>query len=144
MIILNATGIVNASDPLEISAKDTHRLYRFHQLSQYNVEEIKHRLDNYMKFMFVRHPLERLLSAYRNKSYDNKPSERFLNVSANEYFRLHYGTTITKEYRANPSNESLLRGHDVTFLEFFSYLIDPKTVSSTSHNWINPHLPIVY
>ena len=36
-------------------------------------EEIKSRLKSYIKFMFVRHPLERIVSAYR----DGKPSGMF-------------------------------------------------------------------
>ena len=37
------------------------------RLNKYNAEERRYRLQNYFKFMFVREPLERLVSAYRDK-----------------------------------------------------------------------------
>jgi hypothetical protein len=37
------------------------------ELSSYKPKEIEFRLKNYYKFMFVREPLERLVSAYRDK-----------------------------------------------------------------------------
>ena len=36
-------------------------------LVQYSTAEIKYRLRNYYKFMFVRHPFDRILSAWRDK-----------------------------------------------------------------------------
>ena len=39
------------------------------RLVQYSPEEIKYRLENYYKFMFVRHPFDRILSAWRDKLF---------------------------------------------------------------------------
>lgn len=67
-------GKANTTDPLSILADDSHRLHVFRRLDNYTSEEIRYRLDNFMKFMFVRHPFERLLSAYRNKFNQNYSS----------------------------------------------------------------------
>lgn len=71
-------------------------------------------LKDYKRVMFVRHPFERLVSVYYDKFVD--PSGLA--------FQLDRGRDIVRLYRANPSPESLARGHDATFLEFASYIID--------------------
>ena len=43
----------------------TRNVYR--RLNKFSSDEIDYRLNNYYKFMFVREPLERLISAYRDK-----------------------------------------------------------------------------
>jgi len=119
-------GKANTTDPLAILADDSHRTHVFRRLDNYTSEEIRYRLDHFMKFMFVRHPLERLLSAYRNKFNQN--------YSSSEYFRSRYGRQIIKQYRTNATEESLAKGHDVTFGEFVQYIIDPRTLSRASFN----------
>ena len=122
-------GKANTTDPLSIVADDSHRLHVFRRLNNYTEEEIRYRLDHFLKFMFVRHPLERLLSAYRNKFNSN--------YSSSEYFRSRYGRQIVRQYRNNASEESLTKGHDVTFHEFVRYIIDPKT--ATASGGFNEH-----
>ncbi len=49
-------------------------------LNSYTLDEMSYRIKNYYKFVFVRYPLERLLSAYRNKfepREDNKVTAKF-------------------------------------------------------------------
>ena len=41
--------------------------YGMKMLSTYSPEQIKYRTDNYFKFIFVRHPLEMIVSSYRSK-----------------------------------------------------------------------------
>ena len=43
------------------------RRHNFRRLSNYSKSEINQRLKTYFKFLVVRHPMERLLSAYRSK-----------------------------------------------------------------------------
>lgn len=86
-------------------------------------EEINYRLKNYFKFMFVREPMSRLLSAYRNKfgeivSYQKK-----------------YGVEIIKKYRKGYIKDSKLAGDDVTFDEFVHYLLD-EDVERMNEHWM--------
>jgi len=48
-----------------------HEKWRFNILSQYSEEEIRKRLRHYYKFLFVREPFERLLSAFEDKFVSN-------------------------------------------------------------------------
>ena len=80
--------------------------------------EIAEVMTNYTKFMAVRHPIERLISLYRQKLYttpENPHSDCHLCKSL--------GTRLLKKYRANPSEESLVTGRGVTQEEFFRHLI---------------------
>ena len=89
-------------------------------LSSYSDDEVSYRLKNYFKFMFVRHPMDRLLSAFRNKF-----GEHFRD------FELKYGVHIVKNFRPNPPAQP--RGDDVTFSEFLTY------VASTQNHELNEH-----
>ena len=125
-IMLILTGRMNTSDPSAIPPKDAHHQKLLRGLHTYSPDEIRYRLEHYFKFMFVRDPLERLLSAYRNK----------FTVKYNTYFNERFGRRIIRQYRHNPSEESLRRGHDVRFDEFVKYLVDPQT---TSNEPLNAH-----
>jgi Sulfotransferase family len=77
-------------------------------------------INSYYKFMFVRHPLDRTLSAFRDK----------FRRQANYLSR--YGTRIIRRFRgANASAESLKRGHDVTLAEYVRFLLDPSMSRAT-------------
>lgn len=125
-LLMVLMGKANTTNPLAIVADDSHRLNVFRRLDNYTGEEIRYRLDHFMKFMFIRHPFERLVSAFRNKFGQNSSSA--------DYFRSRYGRQIIKQYRTNASEESLSRGHDVTFREFVQYIIDPRTVARANFN----------
>ncbi|KAF4527273.1 hypothetical protein B566_EDAN006993, partial [Ephemera danica] len=70
--------------------------------------------------MFMKHPFERLLSAYRNKLEQHYESSK--------YFQQRYGRYIVKQYRPNASQEALDKGDDVSFKEFSSFLTDKNAV----------------
>ena len=88
-------------------------------LSTYSPSEVQYRLKNYLKIMFVRHPLDRLLSAYRSKftrpTHDN----------VKNFYRT-YGKYIISRYRQTPSPISLELGADVKFDEFLRFVSETR------------------
>lgn len=82
-------------------------------LHHFKDQELMDRVKNYYKVILVRHPLVRLLSAYRNKF-----------VEPNTVYRETVGTKIIKKYRANATEHSLGHGNDVKYEEFVQFLID--------------------
>lgn len=139
-------------DTKDLSAVYDYKVHFNNPMTQIEVDDAKELeklgLDGYSKFIFTRHPFERLVSAYydkftyRNKtrvvpfateSVENKPDEgnhRVKRASITENnnpgddFKLRIGTKIIKKYRDNPSQRSLKKGNDVTIPEFVNYVID--------------------
>nr|CAD7457429.1 unnamed protein product [Timema tahoe] len=128
-IFMLLTGQTNTTDVLAIPASAAHEKSIFTKLSKYSTADINILLKTYTKFLFVRHPFERLLSAFRNKLEQHYLSSK--------YFQSRFGRFIIKHYRVNASNESLLKGDDVKFSEFVAYLIDQK-------NKFNEHWKPIY
>lgn len=94
--------------------------------SQDTEELVRHGLGGYKKLIFVRHPFERLVSAYysklaRGNKTENNPDP--ITKDTTEY-PLIVGTKIIQKYRPNATKLSLEKGHDVTIPEFVSYVID--------------------
>merc|ERR1719273_1314113 len=84
-------------------------------------------MKSYKKFLFVRNPLDRLISAYQNKL-----SKKF---SYTSYFQKRFGRFIVQKYRENPTEESKRLGNDVTIGEFFKYLADPINYEKFNEHW---------
>lgn len=99
-------------DPSRIPANRSHEPSAFRSLAQLPRDEQRRRLAGHLKFLFARHPLERLLSAYRNKF------ER----AWSDYFPRRYGRHIVRQQRANASREALETGRGVSFDEFLRYV----------------------
>ena len=112
LMVLNG----DAADPYQVNTADVHNrsLGYFRYLNEYTPEEIVHRLNTYYKFLFVRHPYERLVSAYRNKFIDS------YNLTL---FKKMYGRRIIKHFRRNPDAKSLRTGEGVSFAEFINYVL---------------------
>lgn len=88
-VLMIAMGKWVGNDPLEIPADLVHSPGTFQRLSNYTLPEIEKKLATYDKLIVVRHPLERLLSAYRNKlETKHEKSAR--------YFQSRFGKKIVK------------------------------------------------
>lgn len=129
LMVLNSDG--RYSDPLAIPANEAHVASNLRMLSEFSAPEINQRLRSYLKFIFVREPFERLVSAYRNK----------FTRSYNTAFHNRYGTKIIRRHRWNPEPEALKKGNDVSFPEFIQYLVDPRTRREEPYNehWERVH-----
>ncbi|XP_071964196.1 carbohydrate sulfotransferase 11-like [Antedon mediterranea] len=90
------------------------------KLSHYSPKEIEYRLKNYKKFLFVRHPFTRVLSAYRSKLEDKNTS-----------FRKRFGRVIKQRF--HPEGRDIHNGANVTLKDFVTYLCDNRTNSFDGH-----------
>nr|XP_033781658.1 carbohydrate sulfotransferase 13 isoform X2 [Geotrypetes seraphini]XP_033781659.1 carbohydrate sulfotransferase 13 isoform X2 [Geotrypetes seraphini] len=130
-VMMVLTGQGKYRDPLQIPAHEAHIPANLRTLSEFSTPEINYRLRNYLKFVFVREPFERLVSAYRNK----------FTRQYNTAFHKRYGTKIIKRHRRNPTLKALENGDDVKFEEFLYYLVDPRTQHEEPFNehWERVH-----
>ncbi|XP_076132559.1 carbohydrate sulfotransferase 11-like [Alosa pseudoharengus] len=130
-VLMVLTGKGRYHEPLAIPANEAHVPGNLRTLSEYSAAEINRRLRSYLKFIFVREPFERLVSAYRNK----------FTRSYNTAFHKRYGTKIIRRHRPDPKPRSLERGNDVSFEEFVYYLVDPQTQREEPFNehWERVH-----
>lgn len=88
-VLMVATGKWPGNDPMEIPADQAHSPGTFQRLTNYTLSEIERMLATYDKLIVVRHPLERLLSAYRNKlEAKHEKSSR--------YFQTRFGKKIIR------------------------------------------------
>ena len=96
-----------------------HRPKLWRRLREYNEEERSFRLKNYFKFIFVREPFHRFLSAFKDKF-----------IGKNRVLSKNIRRTIVKRYRPNdfdPNGEN-----NVSFSEFAQFY-------SRAHINRNPH-----
>ena len=80
----------------------------------------KRKLREYYKFMFVREPLVRLLSAYKDKFVLNNTS-----------FHKSYGRKIVRRLRKNAAANS--KGDDVTLKEFLQFVTESRAEDMNEH-----------
>ncbi|XP_071808243.1 carbohydrate sulfotransferase 11-like isoform X2 [Asterias amurensis] len=89
-----------------------------HWIRRYNSTQIESRLNSYKIFIFVRNPLARILSAYRDKFVDHRNSV---------FTRM--GQNIIMLYR----DHNQVTSGNVTFTEFVKYLVDSPAHRSNPH-----------
>ena len=98
----------------------------FEFLSDFIPKERDRILGTFLKFLFVRDPLDRILSSYRNKF-----------LAKNIPFQVRYGRDIVRRYRKPRVPTYDVKGDDVTFQEFVRYLIDKKNdFQSMNEHWM--------
>ncbi|XP_013796053.2 carbohydrate sulfotransferase 9 [Apteryx mantelli] len=102
-----------AASAHNISHDDVHYGKHLKKLDSYDLKGIYTRLNTYTKTIFVRDPMERLVSAFRDKF-----------EHPNSYYHPVFGKAIIKKYRQNANEEALKTGSGVKFKEFIQYLLD--------------------
>ncbi|KAF7657392.1 hypothetical protein LDENG_00027580 [Lucifuga dentata] len=79
-------------DPMSIPGHLVHHYNKLTHLSSFPKPEQKARLKYYTKFLFVRDPFVRLISAYQSKF------QRY-----NKYYYQYFGRTILRRYGGQPN-----------------------------------------
>ena len=122
-IFLLLTGKVNRTYPLQIKPGEVHGALHKHLtfLHTLSAESIQYRLKHYRKVIFVREPLERFLSAYRNK----------FTQPGNKHVVTEYAADAIRLFRDNQLQQSLEEDHNLKFSEFVDYILYQKTHSKT-------------
>ncbi|NXI43955.1 CHST9 sulfotransferase, partial [Galbula dea] len=113
-----------ATSAHNISHDDVHYGKHLRTLDSYDPKGISRRLDTYTKIIFVRDPMERLVSAFRDKF-----------EHPNSYYHPVFGKAIIKKYRHNPNEEALKTGSGVKFKEFIQYLLDSHRPVGMDIHW---------
>ncbi|XP_006811497.1 carbohydrate sulfotransferase 11-like [Saccoglossus kowalevskii] len=82
-----------------------------------------------ISFLFVRHPFQRLLSAYRSKleNPDRHAMEKRI------------GVEILSKFRENASTPIINSGKSVTFYEFVQFVLSSKKTSGFNEHWDYQH-----
>ncbi|XP_062974529.1 carbohydrate sulfotransferase 8-like [Elgaria multicarinata webbii] len=115
-IILLLTLNMNR-DASEVDQQTIHTTKLLKRLSSYPSEQQIELLNNYTKVMFTRHPLERLVSAYRDKLLHSEP---------------YYSITVANQIKAllrRDQNSS----EKVTFPEFVDFIV------TRNHKYLDTH-----
>nr|XP_021155902.1 carbohydrate sulfotransferase 9 isoform X2 [Columba livia]XP_021155903.1 carbohydrate sulfotransferase 9 isoform X2 [Columba livia]XP_021155904.1 carbohydrate sulfotransferase 9 isoform X2 [Columba livia] len=113
-----------AASAHNISHDDVHYGKHLRKLDSYDLKGIYTRLDTYTKIIFVRDPMERLVSAFRDKF-----------EHPNSYYHPVFGKAIIKKYRPNANEEALKTGSGVKFKEFIQYLLDSHRPVGMDIHW---------
>ncbi|XP_061778107.1 carbohydrate sulfotransferase 8-like [Nerophis ophidion] len=113
-----------ASDAHSINHDAVHYGNHLKTLDSFDRQGITRRLGTYTKVLFVREPLERMVSAYRDK-FENP----------NNYYHSLFGKPIISKYRVNASRAALDSGNGVTFQEFVHYLLDVHRPVGMDIHW---------
>ena len=87
-------------------------------------DEMEYRLKNYFKFMVVRHPFDRLLSAYLDKF-----------SAANKIYAKQYAKVLHSKFGGQLEIDS--KGIAFPTFEQFLYLVLTEPVTFRNHHWLN-------
>ncbi|XP_051580960.1 carbohydrate sulfotransferase 8-like [Myxocyprinus asiaticus] len=121
-VLLVLAGIANSTNAIDTGF--VHNTNQLKRLDYFDRKSITERLETHTKILFIREPLERLVSAYRDKF-----------ESPNDYYHPVFGKHIIAKYRVNASKEALKTGNGVTFQEFIKYLLDVRRPVGMDIHW---------
>ncbi|XP_046561095.1 carbohydrate sulfotransferase 14-like [Haliotis rubra] len=119
-VFLMLSSKMSPSLKLKMNGNDIHHKYEKYTtfLSALQPAEIDEVLRTYYKFVFVREPFERLLSAYRSKM-----------AATNEGMFASIGRSIARKYRNNSHNKD----PHPSFSEFLEYIVKTNTRTFNEH-----------
>ncbi|XP_022102794.1 carbohydrate sulfotransferase 11-like isoform X1 [Acanthaster planci] len=115
----------------DISSREAHSQNGLKTLRNFSPKERAWRLRTYKKFMFVRNPVSRIVSVYRNK-FENLEVYR----DAPLYGIRRYGKYIVKKYRRNATLSEVQTGENVTWSEWIAYLTNQAEESNFGDHWM--------
>ncbi|XP_037781898.1 LOW QUALITY PROTEIN: carbohydrate sulfotransferase 11-like [Penaeus monodon] len=120
------TGLTEVEDPMEIHSGIPHQVHNKMRLVTQKLtrSQIQKKLETYTKMIVVRHPFERLLSAYLDKFV----------VSGNSYYMKNFARPIMKKFRGDDSQVPET-GDGLTFGGFVRYVISLKKYSYFDEHW---------
>ncbi|XP_007433737.1 carbohydrate sulfotransferase 9-like [Python bivittatus] len=98
-------------DVFEVNQDEIHKTNLLKRLSSYPSKQQQELLNSFTKVMITRHPLERLVSAYRDKFLHLEP---------------YYSITVANEIKALFRKNKNLTGN-VTFQEFVNFVVTRDT-----------------
>lgn len=116
-IMMVLTGQSESVDGL--TSDEVHVNAKFQFFSALPLAQQQEVLETYYKFAFVREPMERLLSVYRNKFGDK------VYYRKNKSFH-SFGKGIIQNFRQNATKHQRISGEGVTWSEFSKYLLSPQ------------------
>lgn len=131
-VFLGLHGVVPKSEVPFLDGYDIYFKYDhlFKFVSFFKPETQSEMLHMYKKFIVVRDPLERLLSAYRNKFFHpNLDHKRAFHNKVVEFYRLHPALRKRSYMRMDFSSK------EMTFYEFLKYWSDVFD----AHEYLNEH-----
>ncbi|XP_072020144.1 carbohydrate sulfotransferase 14-like [Amphiura filiformis] len=129
------TGLANSTDKFSQQVINSAvSKTQMRHLSMYPPKLVAHILANYTKFMFARHPLSRVLSAFRNKL---APDSTFI---LRDKWQTYLGSYIISKYRLDDLRyrdvNYTLEHYDLTFTEFVQYLTNMTEARAFNHHWM--------
>ncbi|XP_071958364.1 carbohydrate sulfotransferase 11-like [Antedon mediterranea] len=128
-VFLYLKGYVDYPHALALSRRSVNTAWKskIPQLHKYSPEKQKEILETYTKFMFVRHPFSRLLSAFNDKL---KASKNKTTAMQNQV-----GKRIIHKFRLK---SNISETYDIRFEEFFEFVISEMRATDNAH-WRAAH-----
>lgn len=131
-VFLVLRGIFTSTNVSQYTANRSLRKLR--TFRSYKKDDRNHILDTYTKFLFVRHPYSRILSAFKNKLSPDTDFERA------DYWKNTIGMQIIWRYRrlqnrSHAAWRNISRGYDLRFEEFVKFISDTDRPQQQNKHW---------